>query len=107
MEHLTPAEVVLLHVRLIQGTSGSAGVRDMDLLESALARPQATFDHNDLYPDLCSEAAVLMDSLIKNHLCWLLNSSTRLPASELPTSPKQALCWSIRIPAWSRPQHDR
>jgi death-on-curing protein len=67
MEYLTTAEVLLLHARLIQRTGGGGGVRDTGLLESALARPKATFDQDELYPDLWSKAAALMHSLIKNH----------------------------------------
>jgi death-on-curing protein len=67
VEYLTPAEVLLLHARLIQRTGGTSGVRDMGLLESALSRPQATFGQNDLYPDLWGKAAALMHSLIKDH----------------------------------------
>ena len=60
-------EVLLMHARLIQRTGGSGGVRDMGLLESALARSQATFEGEDLYSDLWNKAAALMESLIKNH----------------------------------------
>ena len=67
VEYLTLEEVLLLHARLIQRTGGSGGVCDVGLLESALARPQATFGGEDLYPDLWSKAAALMQSLIKNH----------------------------------------
>jgi death-on-curing protein len=67
VEYLTTAEVLLLHARLIQRTGGSGGVRDMGLLESAIARPRATFDQQELYPDLWHKAAALMHSLIKNH----------------------------------------
>jgi len=42
-------------------------VRDLSMLLSALGRPQASFDDRDLYPDLFSKAAALMDSLIRNH----------------------------------------
>jgi death-on-curing protein len=42
-------------------------LRDLALLESAVARPRATFDSKDLYPDLLTKAAALMDSLINNH----------------------------------------
>ncbi len=37
------------------------------MLLSALGRPQATFEEKDLYPDLFSKAAALMDSLVRNH----------------------------------------
>jgi death-on-curing protein len=65
--YLALEEVLLLHARLIQRTGGSGGVRDLGLLDSALARPQATFGGEDLYPGLWRKAAALMHSLIKNH----------------------------------------
>jgi death-on-curing protein len=59
--------VLFLHARLIEETGGSHGVRDVALLESAVARPQATFEGVDLSPELFYKAAALMDSLIHNH----------------------------------------
>jgi death-on-curing protein len=67
IEYLTLNEVLLLHARLIQATGGSRGLRDLGLLESAVARPQATFAGADLYPDLWAKAAALMHSLVLNH----------------------------------------
>ncbi len=67
MNYLTTEQVLFLHARLIEETGGSHGVRDVGLLKSAVARPQATFGGEDLYPDLFSKAAALMDSLIRNH----------------------------------------
>ena len=37
------------------------------MLLSALGRPQASFEGQDLYLDLFSKAAALMDSLVRNH----------------------------------------
>lgn len=54
-------------MRLIAETGGSPGLRDLALLASAVARPQATFGGEDLYPDIFNKAAALMDSLIRNH----------------------------------------
>jgi death-on-curing protein len=42
-------------------------VRDRGALESALARPAATFGGEDLYPDIADKAAALMHSLALNH----------------------------------------
>lgn len=67
MNYLTPEQVLFIHYRLIEETGGCHGIRDLALLQSALARPMATFDNNDLYPDLFSKAAALMQSIIKNH----------------------------------------
>jgi death-on-curing protein len=83
VEYLTIEEVLLLHARLIQRTGGSGGVRDLGLLDSALARPQATFGGEDLYPGLWHKAAALMHSLIKNHPFVDGNKRTALAATGL------------------------
>ncbi|MCF6147897.1 MAG: type II toxin-antitoxin system death-on-curing family toxin [Candidatus Kuenenia sp.] len=67
MNFLAAAQVLFIHYRIIEETGGSHGIRDLALLQSALARPMATFDRNDLYSDLFSKAAALMHSIIKNH----------------------------------------
>jgi death-on-curing protein len=67
MNYLTVEQVAFLHARLIEETGGSHGIRDIGLLQSAVARPQATFDGEDLYPDVFSKAAALIHSLINNH----------------------------------------
>jgi death-on-curing protein len=67
MIYLTAEQVLFIHSRLIDETGGSHGVRDLGLLESAVARPQATFDGKELYPDLLMKAAALMISLVNNH----------------------------------------
>ena len=64
MIYLTLPE--LLHVA--QRTLGSEPqVRDIGLLESALARPQATAFGRDAYLDLDSKAAALLHSLTRHH----------------------------------------
>ena len=60
-------EVLELHSKSIQDYGGSDGIRDMDLLESALARPFQTFDGQDLYPSVFEKAAALAQSLVVNH----------------------------------------
>lgn len=56
-----------IHNILIDKFGGSKGVRDMGSLQSALARPYATFEQNDLYPTSIEKAAALFESLIINH----------------------------------------
>jgi death-on-curing protein len=63
---LTVEQVLFIHARLIDETGGSHGVRDLGLLESAVARPQSTFVGHALYPDLFIKAAALLDSLARN-----------------------------------------
>lgn len=58
----TLAEVLFLHQRLLERFGGSQGVRDLGLLDSALARPQSGY-----YTSLSEEAAALLQSLCQNH----------------------------------------
>lgn len=67
MDYLSVLEVAVIHARLIQRTGGASGLRDLGLLEAAVARPQATFGDSDLYPSVWDKAAVLMESLVLNH----------------------------------------
>jgi death-on-curing protein len=59
--------VVELHQRLLSTTGGAPGIRDLGLLESALAQPKATFDGTDLHPTLVEKAAALGFALVANH----------------------------------------
>jgi death-on-curing protein len=54
MRYLTLPELLVLHDHIITETGGSFGVRDLPALESALAQPRASFDGNELYPDIGS-----------------------------------------------------
>jgi death on curing protein len=67
MRHLTLGEVVELHRRLLAASGGAAGIRDLGLLESALAQPAAAFAGTDLHPTLVDKAAALGFSLVANH----------------------------------------
>lgn len=55
---------------------GDVVVRDVGLLESALARPQTTLFGEDAYPDLHTKAAALLHSLAGNHA--LIDGNERL-----------------------------
>ena len=67
MVYLTADQVLFVHYRLISETGGEHGIRDIDLLESAVARPRANFDDKELYSDIFEKAAALMESLVNNH----------------------------------------
>lgn len=67
MKYLTPEQVLFIHARLIEETGGAHGVRDLGALLSALGRPRASFEGQDLYPSLEHKGAALMLSLIQNH----------------------------------------
>lgn len=56
-----------IHDRQLAEHGGSAGVRDENMLESALARPQRLYAYGDPSPDLADLAASLAFGLARNH----------------------------------------
>ncbi|MDX2211675.1 MAG: type II toxin-antitoxin system death-on-curing family toxin [Oculatellaceae cyanobacterium bins.114] len=67
MRYLTLLEVLELHRLIMEQSGGEAGLRDLGLLESAIAQPRMTFDGEDLYPTIIDKAAALGFSIILNH----------------------------------------
>ncbi len=67
IEYLSVAQILDLHRLQIHRFGGASGIRDRGALESAAARPQATFGGEDLYPDVAAKAAALIHSLVMNH----------------------------------------
>jgi death-on-curing protein len=59
-----------------RAVGGAPEVRDYGLLESALARPEATVFGKDAYPSLHGKAAALLQSLVSNH--GLVDGNKRL-----------------------------
>lgn len=83
MKYLTPHKVLFIHDQVVKRTGGSHGVRDIGLVESAVYRPQATFDSNDLYVGVFHKAAALLQSLLKNHPFVDGNKRTALTSAGL------------------------
>lgn len=77
MIYLTLPELLYVAQRAI----GDVQVRDVGLLEAALARPQATALGKDAYPELDAKAAAFMHSLARNHA--LVDGNTRLALAGL------------------------
>lgn len=60
-------DVLFLHKKLVERTGGSEGIRDIGLIESALARAEAGFGQVFLYPGVIDKAAAVGCGLAKNH----------------------------------------
>jgi death-on-curing protein len=65
--HLTVEIVREIHAEAIAKFGGADGVREMALLESAVAAPQATFGGGSPYTDLAEMAAAYLFYLCRNH----------------------------------------
>ena len=67
MIRLSKEQILILHSHLIKETGGSDGVRDNNLLESAIETPFQSFGGIELYPSIQEKAVRLGYGLIKNH----------------------------------------
>ena len=65
--HLTVAIVREIHADVIARFGGVDGVRDMALLESAVAAPQAGYGGKSVYTDVAEIAAAYLFYLCRNH----------------------------------------
>jgi death-on-curing protein len=66
-DFLTLDEVLALHAEQVDRYGGSPGLRDLGLLESALATPRATFGEEYLHGSLPEMAAAYLFHLVRNH----------------------------------------
>lgn len=76
MKRLSKEQILMLHSQLIEEYGGSDGVRDYNLLDSALENPFQSFGGEELYPTLQAKAARLGYGLIKNHC--MIDGSKRI-----------------------------
>ncbi len=67
MKFLSKEQILFLHKDLIQKFGGVDGIRDENLLESAIYAPFQTFAGDELYPTTIEKAARLGYGLVKNH----------------------------------------
>jgi death-on-curing protein len=61
------AEVLEIHQDQIERYGGTVGIRDLELLKSALGLPAATFDGDFLHADIYEMAAAYLFHMVRNH----------------------------------------
>ena len=67
MKTISLEELLVFHRKIIEKTGGSKGIRDLNLIESALNRAFVTFESKDLYKDIIDKIAAITYGLINNH----------------------------------------
>ena len=98
LKHLTVAAVKAIHREVLAAHGGAAGIRDQNLLESAIAAPQATMLGQRLISDPIEIAAAYLFYICRNHpfldgnkrtalaACLVfLEANDLLPKAKLPT----------------------
>lgn len=64
---ITLDEVLELHRLLLEQSGGMSGIRDLNMLESAVVQPLMTFGGQELYPTIADKASAICFSLVMNH----------------------------------------
>jgi death-on-curing protein len=64
---LSLSEILEIHQDQVTRYGGTPGVRDLELLKSALGMPTATFGGEYLHTDIYEMAAAYMFHIVKNH----------------------------------------
>ena len=67
MLFLTLDDIIESHLNQIDTYGGSHGIRDIGLLESAIAQPEASFGGQYLHADIFEMAAAYLYHLVMNH----------------------------------------
>ncbi|MCU0492078.1 MAG: type II toxin-antitoxin system death-on-curing family toxin [Chloroflexaceae bacterium] len=66
MHYLTKEDLLDLHAYVVTRYGGRLGIGSQDRLNTALHAPRQEMFGTELYPDVCSKAAVLTYLLLKN-----------------------------------------
>jgi death-on-curing protein len=64
---LSLAEVLEIHKDQVDRYGGAPGIRDIELLKSAIGMPSATYGGQFLHTDIYEMAAAYLFHLVKNH----------------------------------------
>jgi death-on-curing protein len=117
LAHPTVEAVIAIHAEVLAAHGGSAGLRDLPLLESAVAAPQATMMGSPMFSDPLEIAAAYLFYLCSNHpfvdgnkrtalAAWLvfLSENGLLPEEELDTDAWERLTLDVASSALDREQ---
>lgn len=67
IEYLTIEQVIIIHDDLIKKDGGLPGIRDINLLWSAIDAPKMAFYGQEMYPTVYEKAATYLYHIIGNH----------------------------------------
>ncbi|SIS60040.1 type II toxin-antitoxin system death-on-curing family toxin [Salimicrobium flavidum] len=83
--YLKTKDVALIHFMIMKkyGDGEHAGIKDQDMLESAVHRPQQSAFGDEAYPRLVDKAAALFESLARNHCFHNGNKRTALASVDI------------------------
>jgi death-on-curing protein len=67
IEYLSAEEIIAMHDAFLQQFGGLPGIRDVNLLMSALETPKSSMFGQDLHPTIYDKAAAYLYHIVCNH----------------------------------------
>ena len=67
IKYLTYQQVIFIHDDLLKNFGGLFGIRDKNLLLSALEMPKVAFGNKKIHPSIFEKAAAYLYHLVQNH----------------------------------------
>jgi death-on-curing protein len=67
IKYLTYQQVISIHDDLLKNFGGLSGIRDKNLLLSALEMPKIAFGNKKMYPSIFGKTAAYLYHLVQNH----------------------------------------
>ena len=67
IQFLTFSDIMEIHEYQIENFGGASGLRDIELLKSAIGMPESTFGGTFLHPTIYEMAAAYLYHLVENH----------------------------------------
>jgi death-on-curing protein len=83
MFYLEVDDIVAVHDYIVMQTDGLAGLRDKNLLASAIMRPRTTIGGDEVYEDVFAKAAALLEAIANYHPFIDGNKRTSVAAASL------------------------
>lgn len=78
LSYLSEAELIAVNHEMVSKYGGLHGVRDLNFVRLAIARPQMSAGLKDAYPSIYLKAAAMFHSIINNHPFFDGNKRTSL-----------------------------
>ncbi|NJK80597.1 MAG: type II toxin-antitoxin system death-on-curing family toxin [Chloroflexaceae bacterium] len=78
MEYISRDELLDLHSFIVAEYGGLMGIASQDKLTTVINAPRQQMFHSELYPDVCSKAAIMVYMIVKSHPFVSGNDGTAL-----------------------------
>lgn len=85
INYLSVQDVALIHFMIMKkyGKGEQEGIKDKELLESAIYRPRQSAFGGEAYPSFFEKAAAFFESLARNHCFYNGNKRTAFASTDL------------------------